>query len=83
MCRRSLSLPGKFGLPFPSFFEFPPFHSLVVSQVFQHLHYFSKTLVIISVVIADIMIGLPLIDPELSSNKLTIVFFSLISFSFL
>ena len=86
MCKRSFNLPGKLGFPRFShfFFDSPPFHSLVVKpRISTFTLHFSKTLVIISVVIAEVMIGFPLIEPELSSSKLTTVFFSLICFSYL
>ena len=86
MCRRSFNLPGRLGFPRLAHFLFdsPPFHSLVVKpRISTFTLHFSRTLVIISVVIADVIIGFPLIDPELSNSRLTTVFFSLICFSYL
>ena len=86
MCRRSFSLPGFFNFPFlfQSSLLFPPFQFFVVnpniSALTEHL---SKVLDKISAHIAAIVIGLPLIEPELSINKVTTVSLKSKSFSFL
>ena len=86
ICLRSFSLPGFFCFPFLSQCSrvFPPFQAFVVKPSISTLIlHFSKVAAIISVVKAAIIIGFPLIDPELSINKVTVVSSNLISFSFL
>ena len=86
ICLKSFSLPGVLGLFF--LFQYsllrPPFQFFVVkpkiSTLTEHL---SRVLDRMSAHKAAMVIGLPLIDPELSINKVTIVSLNSRSFSFL
>ena len=86
MCLISLSLPGLDGFPSCIHFslDFPPFHAFVVnpkiSVLIKHL---SRVRANISEQRAATVIGRPLIDPELSISKETIVSLNSIFFSFL
>src|SRR5210317_1669950 len=86
MCLKSFSLPGVLGLSclFQNSLLWPPFQFFVVkpkiSTLTEHL---SKVLDKMSAQIAAIVMGLPLIDPELSINRVTIVSLKSKSFSFL
>ena len=76
MCLISFNLPGFEGRPFliHSSLAFPPFHERVVNPKISTLTpHLSRVLVNISALNAATVIGLPLIDPELSINKVTIV----------
>ena len=86
MCLKSFNLPGV--LDFPSLFHnsllLPPFQFLVVKpKISTFTEHRSKVLDKISAHIAAIVIGLPLIEPELSINKVTIVSLKSNSFSLL
>ena len=86
MCLKSFNLPGVFGLPslFQNSLLFPPFQFFVVkpniSTLTEHL---SKVHDKISAQIAAIVIGRPLMDPELSIKRVTTVSLKSKSFSFL
>ena len=86
ICLKSFKRPGFFGLLllFQCSLLFPPFQFLVVkpkiSTLTEHL---SKVLERISAHKAAIVIGLPLIEPELSINNVTTVSLKSKSFSFL
>ena len=86
MCRKSFNLPGFFGFPFLFQFslESPPFQFFVVKPSISTLTaHLSKVLERMSAHIAAIVIGLPLIDPELSIKRVTTVSLNSKSFSFL
>ena len=84
MCLKSFNLPGLFALPSCCHFSlvWPPFHALVVkpntSTFTAHL---SNVLDKISAESAAIVIGLPLIEPELSIKSVTTVSLKLTSVS--
>ena len=86
ICLKSFNLPGAGNLPSSSHFslDLPPFHALVVKpSISVFTAHLSRVLARISPHIAAIVIGLPLIEPELSINKETIVSLNSISFSIL
>ena len=81
-----MSLPGVFN--FPSLFHnsllLPPFQFLVVKpNISTFTEHLSNVLDKISAQMAAIVIGLPLIEPELSINNVTTVSLKSKSFSFL
>ena len=84
MCLKSFSLPGLEGLPFFIQFslDFPPFQALVVNpKISDFIRHLSKVLANISEHNAATVIGLPLIDPELSIKSDTMVSLNSISLS--
>ena len=86
MWRKSFSLPGFLGLLFlfHSSLLFPPFQFLVVKpSISTFTEHLSNVLDNISAHIAAIVIGLPLILPELSIRSVTTVSLKSKSFSFL
>ena len=84
MCLRSFNRPGYDGLPslIHCSLDCPPFQALVVKpSISTFTPHRSSVLAIISAQIAAIVIGRPLIEPELSISKVTIVSLNFISFS--
>ena len=86
MCLKSFNLPGVLGFEF--LFQYsllcPPFQFFVVKpNISTFTEHLSRVLDNISAQIAAIVIGLPLIEPELSISKVTIVSLKSKSFSFL
>src|SRR5210317_1022967 len=86
MCLKSFNLPGVLGLEFlfQSSLLCPPFQFFVVNpKISTFTEHLSKVLDNISAHIAAIVIGRPLIEPELSIKSVTTVSLKSKSFSFL
>ena len=86
MCLKSFNLPGLDGLPLFIHFslDLPPFQAFVVNpRISVFIRHLSSVLARISEQSAATVIGLPLIDPELSINKETTVSLNSVLFSFL
>ena len=84
MCLKSFNLPGLEGFPFLIHFslDLPPFQALVVKpNISDFIKHLSRVFANISEQRAATVIGLPLIDPELSIKRETIVSLNSISFS--
>ena len=86
MCLKSFNLPGFEGFPFFIQFslDFPPFQALVVNpRIYDFIRHLSRVFARISEHKAATVIGLPLIDPELSIKSETIVSLNSTSLSIL